>query len=130
MRLTRNGKALHYGALRALDAHGKVLPSRMRVVDGRVRLEVAAQEAAYPVIIDPLLTEEAKLLASDGVTGDGFGSAVALSGDGNTALIGAPGLDCDEFLLSCGAAYVFVRKAGGWVEQQKFTGGTSTTLLV
>ncbi len=129
VRLTRNGKALHYGALRAVDANGKVLPSRLLVKDGRVRLEVAAEEAAYPVIIDPLLTEEAKLLASDGVTGDDFGSRVALSGDGQTALIGAPGFigDCDPglFFTPCGAAYVFVRKAGVWVEQQKLTGGSS-----
>ncbi len=132
VRLIRNGKALHYGALRAVDANGKVLPSRMWVMDGRLRLEVAAQEAAYPMIIDPLLTEEAKLLASDGVTDDDFGSQVALSGDGNTALIGAPGANpdnCQLFFTPCGAAYFFARKAGVWVEQQKITGGSSTSEL-
>ncbi|MGH8612784.1 MAG: hypothetical protein ACREYF_12355, partial [Gammaproteobacteria bacterium] len=132
VRLIQGNKTLYYGALHAVDAKGKVLPSRMRVMDGRVRLEVAAQEAVYPVTIDPLLTE-AKLLASDGVTGDDFGSKVALSGDGKTALIGAPVAgqagtpECDfANSASCGAVYFFVRKAGVWVEQQKITGGSST----
>ncbi|MGH8625194.1 MAG: FG-GAP repeat protein [Gammaproteobacteria bacterium] len=53
------------------------------------------------------------MLASDGVTGDDFGSAVALSGDGETALIGAPGFigDCADLVFpNCGAAYVLVRR--------------------
>jgi FG-GAP repeat len=37
------------------------------------------------------LTEDAKLLASDGAAGDGVGSAVAVSGD--TIVVGAPGDD-------------------------------------
>lgn len=54
------------------------------------------------------------LTSSDGSAGDGFGQAVAVSGD--TALIGAPakliGVD-----LTQGAAYAFVRTAGTWAQQ-------------
>ena len=63
-------------------------------------------------------TEQAKLLASDRASSDFFGSSVALSSDGNTALIGAEGKDIftdKDF----GAAYVFTRTAGTWTQQQK-----------
>jgi hypothetical protein len=64
VRLSHNGKTLYYGALHAVDAKGRILSAVMRVVESRVRLEVATQGAAYPLTIDPLLTEEAKLTAS------------------------------------------------------------------
>ena len=54
---------------------------------------------------------QAKLTASDGVAGDGFGSAVAL--DGDTALVGAP--------YQQGSTYVFSRSASNWTQQAKFT---------
>jgi FG-GAP repeat len=91
-------------------------------VEGRVRLEVAMREAASPVIIDSLLTEEAKLTASDPAKGDGFGRTVALSVDGRTALVGTENAACPTDGDDCGAAYVFIREKGGtWVEQQKLT---------
>ncbi len=52
------------------------------------------------------------LLASDGAAGDSFGYAVALSADGNTALIGASGKNSYK-----GAAYVFVRSGTTWSQQ-------------
>ena len=59
--------------------------------------------AAYVFRRDPasgVWVEEAKLVASDGMTDDAFGSSVALQPD--LALVGAPGADADK-----GAAYVF-----------------------
>ncbi len=52
------------------------------------------------------------LTASDGAAGDSFGIAVALSADGNTALIGAYSKNSYR-----GAAYVFVRSSGTWSQQ-------------
>jgi hypothetical protein len=122
VRLAHSGKTLYYGALHAVDAKGRVLPAVLRIVEGRVRLEVATREAAYPVIVDPLLTEEAKLTASDAAEGDEFGRSVALSGDGRTALVGTDNAACPAGGDECGAAYVFMREKGGvWVEQQKLT---------
>jgi hypothetical protein len=46
-----------------------------------------------------------KLLASDGAASDNFGRYVSLSGDGNTALIGAP-YD-DDSGSDSGFAYLF-----------------------
>lgn len=56
-------------------------------------------------------TQQAKLLASDGMAHDMFGSSVSLEGD--TALVGAPGNP------SVGAAYVFVRSGHTWTEYAK-----------
>ena len=51
------------------------------------------------------------------------GSAVALSADGNTALIGGPGQ-----LYETGAAYVFTRSNGAWQQEQVLIGLPSFVL--
>ncbi|HNN92584.1 MAG TPA: hypothetical protein PKI03_09960 [Pseudomonadota bacterium] len=63
-------------------------------------------------------TEQQKLVASDKVAGDFFGSSVSVSADGNTAIIGAYRADPGG-TSNAGAAYVFTRSAGVWTEQQK-----------
>jgi hypothetical protein len=62
-------------------------------------------------------TQQQKLVASDRQFDDRFGNSVALSSDGNTALIGASSADTPG--LDKGAAYVFTRTSGTWTEQQK-----------
>lgn len=56
--------------------------------------------------------EEAKLLASNGRSFDGFGGAVSISG--TTALIGATGVNANA--PDAGAAYIFARTPSGWSE--------------
>jgi hypothetical protein len=67
--------------------------------------------------MDGTWTEQAKLIANDGGASDGFGSALALSAQGNIALLGASGqAGCQ------GAAYIFTRAAdGSWTQQAKLT---------
>ncbi len=48
-----------------------------------------------------------------GPPGTSFGSSVALSADGDTALVGASTDTCEN----CGAVVAFVRSAGSWVQQ-------------
>ena len=60
-------------------------------------------------------TEQAKLTASDGVTGDWFGSSVAISGD--TAIVGARHDNPNS--SKSGSAYVFVRSGTSWTQQAK-----------
>ena len=71
--------------------------------------------------------EEAKLVASDGANADLFGRALALS-EGRV-LIGA-WLDDDACPLdpdcNSGAAYIFDRRASGWVEVAKLTASDGT----
>ena len=64
---------------------------------------------------DNIWTQQAKLLASDGETGDDFGWTVDLSGD--TALIGAYG--SDDMGSSSGSAYIFTRTGTSWTQQAK-----------
>lgn len=60
-----------------------------------------------------------QLLAADGASGDAFGQAVTLSGDGVRAVVGAPDND-DGMSTDVGAAYVFARGfLGGFVQQQR-----------
>jgi hypothetical protein len=61
-------------------------------------------------------TEQEKLTGS-GESGEGFGQSIALSSDGDSALIGANQSNGDV-----GAAYLFTRSDEAWAEQQKLTG--------
>ena len=62
-------------------------------------------------------TEQAKIMASDRQAGDLFGTSVSISGDGNTAIVGARGEDTGGNLA--GAAYIFVRSGSTWAQQAK-----------
>ncbi|MBM3945241.1 MAG: hypothetical protein FJ317_07135, partial [SAR202 cluster bacterium] len=60
------------------------------------------------------VTELAKLVASDGAAGDGFGYSIAI--DGDSAVMGAHGDGGAQ-----GAAYVFIRDGDTWSQQAKLT---------
>ncbi|MEW5739137.1 MAG: EGF domain-containing protein [Myxococcota bacterium] len=62
--------------------------------------------------------QEAVLSASNAAQYDGFGTAVALSTDGNTLLVGAPGEDgAMDMEPETGAGYVFRRTGTTWTEE-------------
>lgn len=63
-----------------------------------------------------------KLTASDGIASDRFGISVAISGD--TAVVGAPWEEAQR-----GAAYVYTRVNGSWVEQAKLTASDGLATL-
>ncbi len=56
-------------------------------------------------------SQQARLTASDGASEDLFGGSIAISPDGRTVLIGAPGRQ------RVGAAYVFTRSGNQWTQQ-------------
>ena len=65
-------------------------------------------------------SQQQELTASDGAANDHFGYSVALSADGNTALIGA----YDKTIgnnYEQGVAYVFTRSGSTWSQQQELT---------
>ena len=115
-----SGETLRYADLFAKDAEGQALASRLTVTPaGRIALAVDVKGAAWPVEIDPLVTNETqKLTASDGAAGDYFGRSVSVSGD--TAVVGVPNATVGANTQQ-GAAYVYVRSGGTWTEQQKLT---------
>src|SRR5579859_1629485 len=61
-------------------------------------------------------TQQGNLTAGDGVASDSFGVSVALSADGRTALVGAPGKTVNN-APNRGAVYVFVATDSGWIQQ-------------
>jgi hypothetical protein len=70
-----------------------------------------------PVQTKAALTEH-KLFPADSQTSDHFGHSVAISEDGTTAIIGAPQHEIGG-ISDRGAAYVFIKSGGTWVQQQK-----------
>jgi hypothetical protein len=60
-------------------------------------------------------SEEAYIKPSITSAQDNFGTAVALSNDGNTLAVGAPGED--DTATDSGAAYVFVRSGTSWSQE-------------
>lgn len=66
-------------------------------------------------------TQQTKLQATDKQAGDWFGINVALSANGNTALVGARYEDTGA--LNAGAAYVFTRGGTNWAQQAKLQSG-------
>ncbi len=104
--------ALRYGALSAYDASGRALPSHLALHGGRVLIVVNTARARFPVTIDPLIEQADRPAPSDESVHGQFGYSVALSADGTTALVGAPG---DEDFA--GAAWVFTRTGSVWTQQ-------------
>ncbi len=62
------------------------------------------------------MEELSKIVSSDWVEGDAFGTVLAI--DGDRAVMGATGVDCVAG-VSCGAAYVFVWDGAAWVQEAK-----------
>lgn len=74
-------------------------------------------------LVDGTWTDTQTLTASDSAPGDGFGSAIVVSG--STLLIGAPGATVNGNIEQ-GAVYVFTRVDGSWVQSQKLTASDGT----
>jgi hypothetical protein len=112
------GSALSYSGLRAFDAAGRPLPARLELRGRTLTLRVDDRGARYPITIDPQIEQQlasgGPLLPNDADPsgGSSFGQSVAISSDGNTALIGAP-----DDNANLGAAWVFVRSNGVWTQQ-------------
>jgi hypothetical protein len=129
------GNALTGVAL-ALSRDGRTLAvaaphedSAARGVNGNQRDESAFDSGAVYVFTQsgPSWVQQAYLKASNTASGDQFGFAVALSGDGSTlavaanfedsAATGINGNQNDESAGGAGAVYVFVRNGTAWSQQ-------------
>ncbi len=110
-----------YSGLVATDARGRVLPSHLQIIGGHLLIQLDGHGAAYPLNVDPFVQQAA--LSGSGASGNArFGASVALSGDGNTALVGG-WKDASEV----GAAWVFARSGESWTQQgSKLTGSGET----
>lgn len=104
---------LALAALIAPAAHGLA----QAAPGGQATAQASDLGAARPAVIDALAYFRQKVIAT-GEAGSYFGLAVALSADGNTALVGAPIEDVGAN-ANQGAAYLFTRSGGLWTLQQK-----------
>ncbi len=78
---------------------------------------------------DGVWDDGVKLTASDGAAYDNFGISVAVDGDTNTVVVGAPGDDGAG--ADSGSVYVFVKPFGGWAtstETAKLTASDGAAL--
>lgn len=111
-KLVAGGAGDRLGTSVALDGDTALLGVPRHDVVGSTR------GAAYVFVRSGVVWLEQQVLrASDGMSGDGFGATVALSGE--IALIGAAG--DDDAGSESGSAYVFVRSAGRWTQEQKLS---------
>jgi uncharacterized repeat protein (TIGR01451 family) len=72
-------------------------------------------------------SQQGPKLVGTGTAGALQGSAVSLSADGNTAIVGGPGdsgVAIMNFLSSQGAAWIFARSSGVWIQQGSKLVGT------
>ncbi len=110
-------REVSYCKLVAFDATGRELAARMEAGGARLAIHVDARDAAYPVIVDPLVVTETKLSQDPVSFNDDLGCSVSV--DGDTAVVGAR--SGDGAAPNSGAVYVFVRSGGAWTEAQKLS---------
>jgi hypothetical protein len=107
---SRGGQpVVRYAGLSAIDSQGHQLRSWLQLDGVGVQLHVNARGAAYPIRIDPLVEQGGTLTGSGQIINGGFGYSLALSANGDTALVGS----------GQGAAWVFTRSGATWTEQAK-----------
>ena len=106
---------LRYDQLSAVDASGHQLLAQMQIRNGSLELQINDSHARYPVRIDPFVQQGFPLAGKE--SGPSFGYSVALSSNGDTALVGAYGVNSNV-----GAAWIFTRSGGTWTEQAKLAG--------
>ena len=115
----RGGVVLRYVGLRAIDARGHVLRAWLDTTGGRLLVRVDATGARYPLRIDPFVQQGSKLVGTGAVGDSEQGVSVALSSDGDTALVGG-----DEDNGGVGAVWVFTRSGTTWTQQGSKLVGT------
>jgi len=118
---------VRYTGLKAWDAMGRPLPTRLSAAARGLRLIVDADGASFPVTVDPVFVHEGQLFGRGDPTPPAdaeFGSSVSISGD--TVVVGSA-LDNTSGGLETGSAYVFVRSGATWTEQQRLLAPDGTT---
>ncbi|NCG21688.1 MAG: hypothetical protein GWP91_21950, partial [Rhodobacterales bacterium] len=114
--LGTTGGRWRYDGLEAWDSLGESLEAWM--VDTQTGLSIFVDDtgATYPITVDPTLSQDTSLFASDGDTEDNFGISVSgagdVNGDGYDDVIVGAWFD-DDVAVSTGSAYVFSGSATG-----------------
>jgi len=118
-------RVLRYGGLAVHDAAGRSLPAHLELTGQRLRVVAQDRGAQYPVQIDPWTYQMQLDLGTNAAQTDYLGFSVALSSDGNTALLGADYRTVNGQKYA-GAGEVFTRSGATWTYQTQLdlaTGG-------
>ena len=103
---------MRYGKLWVTDGRGRRVPAVLREEGRKIWIRIEGRGWEYPLRIDPLVwVEQAAVLPSGLTSGDELGFSVALSGNGEVAIVWAYGTNNDA-----GAAYVYTydSSTGTW----------------
>jgi hypothetical protein len=135
IKASNTGSLDQFGASLALSADGNTLVIGAPLEDSsttgvtNVSNELAPQAGAVYVLIrsGTAWGQQAYVKASNTGIDDNFGFSVALSADGNTLAVGAPGEDSnatgidgnqgDNTAGNAGAVYIFIRSGIAWTQQ-------------
>ncbi|MEW6219083.1 MAG: integrin alpha, partial [Thermodesulfobacteriota bacterium] len=123
-------RVLDFGRLRTVDATGLELPTHFVLADNHLDIVVAAGEAVYPIVVDPLATSPA-WTAESNQAGAELGWSVATAGDVNgdgygDVIVGVPIFDNGE--TDEGRACLFLGGSSGlgaspaWTAESNQTG--------
>ena len=94
---------VRYGKLWVTDARGRRVPAVLREEGRKIWVRIEGRGWKYPLRVDPLVWVEQAASLPAGLSSNGqFGSSVALSGNGQVALVGAFNTNS-----GAGAAYVY-----------------------
>jgi len=117
--ISGNGSTVAVGAVREAGSGRGIDPTPDDDANGAGAVYVFTDTAGT-------WTQEAYLKASNGDAGDEFGAALSLNRNGNVLVVGAPneasaaigidGNEIDNSAEDAGAAYVFERADGGWLQ--------------
>ena len=115
---------LRYGGLHVVDASGREVPSRLRTEGSAIRILIDDGDAAYPLHVDPVMTNPA-WIGDAGATDWGFGTSVSTAGDVNgdgfsDIVVGAVWYDNGQ--ASEGAAFVYHGSPAGLSPGPDWTG--------
>jgi hypothetical protein len=121
LRDASGAEVARYADLDVRDARGQSLGATLRATGRSIAISVDDRDAVYPIVVDPLLSQQAELVASDGASGNDFGYAVAMSG--TTAVVGAWQGQSNH----SGAVYVYVQSGASWTLQQELFAADATS---
>jgi hypothetical protein len=113
----RRGASLRVQDLLATDASGRDLGARFELRRGVLLIRIPTAGARYPLRVDPLVQQGSKLTGGEAAGAPEVGTSVAMSADGNTALLGGVGDEGAAAEPLSGAAWVFVRSGSTWTQQ-------------
>ena len=111
---------LNYSGLKVTDASGRVLPAHLETSGSSIRIAFNDQGATYPVRVDPFI-QLASLVPP--TTASSFGTVIATSSNGTTALVGDPYGGAAQH----GAATVYTFANGSWSAGTALTPPTSAS---